>query len=292
VTEGRQNPGPVELDALLADELEPVFWTPELLNEESPFWPHVPFVFWLVAATRPRLVVELGMDQGVSYAAFCEAARRLQLDASFHAVDLWRDAEGRGQDGDADFDDFTKFHDFRYKAFSHLMRLPFAQARENFADGSIDLLHVNACGRGVDVEEDILAWRGKFSPRGVLILHGASPYLDLEKILGDAPHFAFTRGEGLIVAALGRETPPAVAQLCALDEEKSRRVRERFGLLGARWTETATILDLLRQFEREFQAEKPRDRDFRLTVADRFWNSFVKTAANPFRHFEPKRRKK
>lgn len=288
MTEGRQNPGPVGLDAFLADELEPAFWTPELLNEDSAFWPHVPFAFWLVAATRPRLLVELGVDRGVSYAAFCEAARRVGLDASFHAVDFWRD--------DADFDDFTKFHDHRYAAFSRLTRLRFAEARENFADGSIDLLHVNASGRSAGVNEDLLLWRPKLSPRGIVLVHGAGhdgdkPGPDLKQIFGAAPHFVFPRGDGLILFAPGDETPQPVARLCALDGEKSRRIRERFGLLGARWAETAAILGLLGQFENEFQMQRPKDRDFRLSIVGRLWNSLVKTAADPFRFFDPTRRR-
>jgi O-antigen biosynthesis protein len=283
VTEGRQNPGSVGLDAFLADELGPAFWTPELLNEESAFWPHVPFAFWLVAATRPRLLVELGVDRGVSYAAFCEAARRLGLDARFHAIDLWRD--------DADFADFTKFHDHRYAAFSRLTRLRFAEARENFTDGSIDLLHVNAAGRSAGVRDDLLFWRPKLSPRAIVLVHGAKAGLGLKEIFGDAPHFVFPLRDGLILVAPGDATPDAVARLCALDGEKSSRLRERFGLLGARWAETAAILGLLGQFENEFQMQRPKDRDFRLSLFGRLWNSLVKTAADPFRFLDPGRRR-
>ena len=134
------------------------------------------------------------------------------------------------------------------------------------------------------------------SPHGIVLVHGAGhdgdkpgPYL--KEIFGDAPHFVFPRGDGLILFAPGDETLQPVARLCALDGEKSRRIRERFGLLGARWAETAAVLALLEQFETEFQMQRPKDRDFRLSLIDRLWNSLVKTVADPFRFFDPKRRR-
>ena len=51
---------------LLSPDLAPLFWTPDRLGLASAWWGHVPFAHWLVAATAPRLVVELGTHTGVS----------------------------------------------------------------------------------------------------------------------------------------------------------------------------------------------------------------------------------
>ena len=60
--------------SLLRDPaLDPLFLRPALVGVPSAWYGHVPFAHWLVAAARPRLVVELGTHHGVSYAAFCEA---------------------------------------------------------------------------------------------------------------------------------------------------------------------------------------------------------------------------
>ena len=65
------------LDVLTHPVLDPLFWTPHLLGKASAWWTHTPFAFWIVAACKPGLLVELGTHNGVSYAAFCEAVARL-----------------------------------------------------------------------------------------------------------------------------------------------------------------------------------------------------------------------
>lgn len=289
--------GPVGLDGFLSDDLAPAFWTPELLDEPSEWWPHVPFAFWLVAAARPRVLVELGVDRGVSYSAFCEAARRLRSNGRFHAVDLWADGKEPAPSGDERFDDFTKFHDCRYAGFSRLMRMSPADAFAAFADGSIDILHINASGQPDEAREDYRRWRMKMSPSGVVLIHGVSPRggrtdlgWPLDESTAGAPRFLFPQGEGLALFTAGAEPPEAITKLCSLDESETQVVRQRFALLGGRWAEAATIRDLLRQFESDIQSLTTKDDNFRLTLADRMWNSLIKTAANPFRHFDSRRR--
>ncbi len=57
---------------------------------DPPSWvSHIPFAFWLIDALRPRTVVELGTQSGVSYSAFAQAVQILGLDAATYAVDTW-----------------------------------------------------------------------------------------------------------------------------------------------------------------------------------------------------------
>jgi hypothetical protein len=72
---------------LLPDALDPVFWTPDRIGVLSAWWGHVPFAHWLVAETRPGLLVELGTHTGVSYAAFCRAVAERGLSTRCVAVD-------------------------------------------------------------------------------------------------------------------------------------------------------------------------------------------------------------
>jgi hypothetical protein len=283
--------GPVGVGAFLLNDLTPAFWTPELQIEESRWWPHVPFAFWLVAAARPRSLVELGTDRGVSYAAFCEAARRLELDARFFAVDNWVEDEKAGEEraGEKVFETFKAFHDRRYASFSQLVRASFDAARDAFADGSIDLLHIDGPQDYDEARKIYDLWKGKLSPRGVVLLHGirrAGENFGVGRLFGElassAPHFEFRHGDGLGLIAAGPDAPESIAALCGLSEDREATLRERFEFLGGRWQERAIAFSLMRQFEDDM----PRDQHIRLPIHKRLARSVQKTIADPMRHLK------
>jgi hypothetical protein len=286
-----EDKGPVGVGAFLLNDLAPAFWTPELQIEESRWWPHVPFAFWLVAAARPRSLVELGTDRGVSYAAFCEAARRLELDARFFAVDNWVEDEKAGEEraGEKVFETFKAFHDRRYASFSQLVRASFDAARDAFADGSIDLLHIDG-PQDYDAARKIYdLWKGKLSPRGVVLLHGtrrAGENFGVGRLFGElaggAPHFEFRHGDGLGLITAGPDAPESIAALCGLSEDRDAILRERFEFLGGRWQERAIAFSLIRQFEDDM----PRDQHIRLPIHKRLARSVQKTIADPMRHLK------
>ena len=64
---------------------DPLFWRAERLGSPSAWWQHVPLAHWIVGATAPRLLVELGTHTGVSYAAFCQPVLRERLATRCHA---------------------------------------------------------------------------------------------------------------------------------------------------------------------------------------------------------------
>jgi hypothetical protein len=288
--------GSVGLGGFLSDDLAAAFWTPELQIEESRWWPHVPFAFWLVAATRPRSLVELGTGSGVSYSAFCEAATRLELDARFSAIDSWRDDLETGSSGEEVYKSFKAFHDFRYSTFSSLVRASFDEARGAFADGSIDLLHIDG-PQGFEAARDHFEiWRSALSSRAVVLLHGTRLSGDdfgvsklYSELAGDAPHFEFHHGDGLGLIAAGPETPEAVAALCALSDGDRDVLRQRFAFLGGRWQERAIAFGLVQQFEDDFEALRPRYRRGWLATPKRFARSFRKTIDDPMRHFKKRK---
>jgi hypothetical protein len=291
-----EDKGRVGLDAFLSDDLAPAFWTPDLQIEESRWWPHVPFAFWLVAAARPRSFVELGTDRGVSYAAFCEAAQRLELDARFFAVDNWLGHaetadEETGDQGEKVFETFKAFHDRRYASFSKLVRAAFYEASDGFVDGAVDLLHLDG-PQDYDAAREIYdLWKGKLSPRGVILLHGTRRSGDefgiarlFGELAGDAPHFEFRHGDGLGLIAAGLEAPESIAALCGLSEGRDAILRERFEFLGGRWQERAIAYSLMRQFDDDFAAYKPH-----VPFHRRLAISFRKTVNDPMRHLKKRK---
>lgn len=303
---------PVGLNGFLSDDLAPAFWTPDLPIEESRWWPHVPFAFWLVVATKPRSLVELGTGRGVSYSAFCEAAARVGLDARFCAIDIWSggtrtDAARTGDaltgDGETGFHDesafasLRAFHDRRYAAFSTLIRSDFEQALPRFTDGSIDLLHIDGMQGYDEARRHFEMWRDKLSPRAVVLLHGTRLSCDgfgvsklFAELGADAPHFEFPQGDGLGLIGVGAETPDALSALFGLrDEGDIGAVKNRFAFLGQMWSERAIALSIVQQFDQDIAVFNPWDQRIRFPLHLRFVRSVFKTIDDPLRHFKKSR---
>ena len=74
----------------------------------------VPFAHWVVSATRPEVLVELGTHNGVSYAAMCEQVRREGLATRCFAVDTWAGDEHAGFYGEDVFAVLSRFHAERF----------------------------------------------------------------------------------------------------------------------------------------------------------------------------------
>ena len=233
----------MDFSILTSREFEPAFWTPERLDRHSAWWGHVPFAFWLVANAEPRLLVELGTHYGVSYTAFCEAVLRWRLATKCYAVDTWMGDPHAGAYEEDVYADLKKFHDKRYASFSQLVRRTFDEASGDFADGSIDLLHIDGYHTYEAVRHDFETWRPKLSDRAVVLFHDTNErqqdfgvWRFFAALTQEVPAFEFLHSHGLGVAAVGAHAPEAAKWLCGLaGEAEIAAVRERFSLLGARW---------------------------------------------------------
>ena len=209
------------LEPLLSPALDSLFRTPRRLGKPSGWWGHVPFAFWIVQATEPRLLVELGTHHGVSYAAFCDAVLQHRLPTRCFAVDSWQGDAHAGFFDEAVYRDVQAFNDAHYGGFSELIRADFDTAVAHFADGSIDLLHIDGFHTYEAVRHDYETWRPKLSERAVVLFHDTNVRRDdfgvhrfFSELAGRHPHFEFLHGNGLGVVAPGRAMPAAVAQLC------------------------------------------------------------------------------
>jgi glycosyltransferase involved in cell wall biosynthesis/GT2 family glycosyltransferase/SAM-dependent methyltransferase len=269
----------ISLYPLLSKDLDPLFWTPERMGLSSAWWAHVPFAFWITAACKPRLLVELGTHNGVSYAAFCEAVLQVGLGTRCYAVDTWAGDEHAGYYGDQIYNDLRALHDKRYAAFSELIRSTFDDALRYFEDESIDLLHIDGFHTYEAVRNDFETWRQKLSRRAVVLFHDTNVRRDdfgVYKFFGELsqqfPSFEFLHGFGLGVVAVGAEAPTIVQQLCSLtDSREIGTLRERFSHLGARWfvaaRESLSVADLQRQIGQ--LKERERSEDAQVAEVDR-----------------------
>ncbi len=215
------------------------YWTPELVNA-SAWLEHGPFGFWIVDALRPRMIVELGVHRGFSYSVFCQAAQRLSLPARCFGIDTWRGDEHAGFYGDEVYD-AVRSHNRRYDAFSRLVRSEFSDACGQFADGSIDLLHIDGCHRYEAVRHDFETWLPKMSKRGVVLFHDTAEYANgfgvyrlWEELRARFPSFEFRHAHGLGVLGVGEKLPATVRGLfqASANPASAQMIRAAYERLG------------------------------------------------------------
>jgi ubiquinone/menaquinone biosynthesis C-methylase UbiE len=231
------------LQYLWTPELDPLFWSPARVGVSSAWYSHVPFAHWIVGATRPRSLVELGTHNGVSYSAFCEAVVHNGLETRCYAVDTWTGDEQGGHYGEEVYWNLWRFHESRYGAFSQLLRCSFDAALDYFADHSVDILHMDGLHTYGAVRHDFEKWRPKLSAQAVVLFHDTNVrdrefgiWRLWDELRSRYPSFEFLHGHGLGVLQVGAEAMPQVVSLCALhDPTKVSVIRKRFSLLGERW---------------------------------------------------------
>jgi hypothetical protein len=227
------------------------FWFPEHLCD-SAWIEHAPFAFWLVEAHRPSTLVELGTDRGFSFFAFCQAVHALGLGTRCFAVDTWRADDRARRDGEEAFASVREHNDDRYAAFARLLRATSQEAAALFADGSIDLLHLDGRHRYEDIRRDFDLWLPKLSRRGVVVFHdtavhehGSGVHRLWVEVRERYSSFEFVHGRGLGISAAGEEVGARLRTLfeASSDEALGQQIRSAYARLGAAVSERRDCLD-------------------------------------------------
>jgi O-antigen biosynthesis protein len=229
---------------------------PARITRFSAWHEHTPFAMWLVAALRPRLIVELGTHYGDSYCAFCQAVSQLKLETKCFAVDTWAGDPHAGEYGTDVLAALRAYHDPLYGSFSRLLPSTFVDARAHFADASIDLLHIDGYHTYEAAREDFIAWLPKMRRGGVVLFHDTNVrerdfgvWRLWEEIKADYPHFEFTHGHGLGVLVIDEALTPELQALCTTSAYEAALVRELFFSLGQRVSLIAAGISRDEQFE-------------------------------------------
>ena len=133
--------------------------------------PHLHFAYDLVALLQPKVLVELGVDRGESYFAFCQSAAEHKTGTRCFAIDTWRGDEQAGQYDETTFAQVAAHNRARYETFSTLLRCTFDDAAEKFSDASIDVLHLDGLHSEEAVRHDLQKWLPKLRPGALLLMH-------------------------------------------------------------------------------------------------------------------------
>ncbi|QJR15558.1 class I SAM-dependent methyltransferase [Usitatibacter palustris] len=228
--------------------------SPQLLK--SPWWiGHIPFAYELIGRLRPAVIVELGTYSGSSFAAFCQAVTACGLPSRCYGIDLWQGDVHMGKFEDDLYHEISAYMAQTYPGVAQLVREDFNRAVAQFADGSIDLLHIDGTHTYEAVSNDFHTWLPKMSERGVILFHDVNVTVEnagsaalkfgvrklFDEVKGRYPHLEFAHCWGLGVLVVGPAAPPAVHELVSLSGSpafiqyfaaKGAEVSKRFADMG------------------------------------------------------------
>jgi hypothetical protein len=132
---------------------------------------HLHFAYDLVATLKPALLVELGVDRGESYFAFCQSTVENRTNTRCFGIDTWRGDSHAGGYDETTFAQVSEHNRENYESFSALVRSEFDDALAQFAPDSIDVLHIDGLHTEAAVRHDVDSWLPKLRPGGILLLH-------------------------------------------------------------------------------------------------------------------------
>ena len=208
--------------------------------EQTSWAGHIPLAMFLISALRSRVFVELGTHRGESYCAFCQAVAAVKSETECYAVDTWQGDAHAGAIEAEVLTDLKAHHDALYANFSRLIQSTFDAALPQFADGSVDLLHIDGFHTYEAVRHDFETWLPKMSRRGIVLFHDTTVReMDFgvwkfwAEVAANRPHFEFTHTHGLGVLAVG-QVPENLRFLFAADANQTVVIRSFFETLGER----------------------------------------------------------
>jgi hypothetical protein len=211
----------------------------------------IPVLFALISAARPRRYVELGVYNGMSFFAACQAAEAFKLDTECIAVDSWLGDEHTGFHSEEVFGNFKSYLENNHRKQFYIQNY-FDPALKCFEDGSIDLLHIDGLHTYDAVRSDFESWLPKMSDTGIIMLHDTNVlerdfgvWRFWEELSCRYPGFNFRHEHGLAIVYVGSAHSPvgAVLRDLATHPERATLAQTFFEAAGTLSIEHRARLD-------------------------------------------------
>lgn len=222
-----------------ADLLKLIEYYPDRVVPPLAWGGHIHFADFLVRFVKPAVVVELGTHSGNSLCAFAQSVKREGLSSQLFAVDTWQGDEQAGFYSDRIYRELKVYTDQNYP-FVRLLRKTFDEARDDFQDDSVDLLHIDGLHTYEAVKHDFETWLPRMRPTGIVLFHDVSVKREgfgVLKFWEELKHrystLEFDHSNGLGVLFLPRSLDnPELKRL--YDEFQSHALRDVFATFGDR----------------------------------------------------------
>ncbi|MCP1648312.1 class I SAM-dependent methyltransferase [Pseudomonas nitroreducens] len=223
---------------------------------------HIPFGYDIVAAVRPKMLVELGTHNGMSYFTFCQSMKENDIDGVCYAVDTFEGDVHSDKYDESVFTSVSNHNRQNYFGFSYLMRMLFEEALRHFDNETIDLLHIDGLHTYEAVSEDFANWYPKIRPGGIILFHDVMARLQdfgawrfWDEIRGKHETFTFNHGFGLgVLRKPGGDRSQDSELLKLLFENPSE---ESAAKLRAFYVHAGKHLENMRKVKRMNSAPKP-----------------------------------
>lgn len=174
---------------------------------------HVPFARWLVSELKPKTFVELGVENGHSFFNISESMHKINSQSKCFAVDSWLGDDFTSKYSEEVYNGVVRINQEIFKNQNILLRMQFDTALSEFADKSIDILHIDGSHTYQDVKKDFQEWLPKVSYDGIILIHDIQVrdpefgvYDFWQEITQSFRHIEFFHGFGLGVVFVGENS--------------------------------------------------------------------------------------